>query len=143
MFNLFSIQDRFIQDSYGNSPEAAEERADYRQGEQLADELAEEENISLNVSQPENFLKVDNEYEKKFGRLYKTFDVKFLKSKIWDSINNLDALGAANPGAPEQRLGFGKVVGSVAGSLSHDVIKNISTPTCFVCLLHLSNEKSK
>lgn len=33
------------------------------------------------------FLKIENEYEKKFGRLYKTFDVRFLKSKIWDSIN--------------------------------------------------------
>ncbi len=36
-----------------------------------------------------SFLKVDNEYEKKFGRLYKTFDVRFLKSKIWDSLDNV------------------------------------------------------
>jgi hypothetical protein len=34
----------------------------------------------------ENMARIDKDYEKKFGRLYKTFDVRYLKSKIWESL---------------------------------------------------------
>ena len=37
---------------------------------------------------------------------------------------------------------FKSVINSISNTLSKDVIDNISTPTCFVCLLHLANEKS-
>ncbi len=35
------------------------------------------------------FLKLEHDYEKKFGRLYKTFDVRFIKTKIWETITNV------------------------------------------------------
>jgi hypothetical protein len=45
-------------------------------------------NNSLNETQMlYSQYKNDDEYDKKYGRLYKTFDVRYLKSKIWDSIN--------------------------------------------------------
>ncbi len=43
-----------------------------------------------NVDLPsKTFVKLENEYEKKFGRLYKTFDVRFIKTKIWESMNSV------------------------------------------------------
>lgn len=43
-----------------------------------------------NVDLPsKTFVKLENEYEKKFGRLYKTFDVRFIKTKIWETMNNV------------------------------------------------------
>jgi hypothetical protein len=89
----------------------------------------------------ESFAKIDNEYEKKFGRLYKTFDVRFVKSKIWESVSNLSK-NIIDKNLEDHSIGFKEVLGSVSMNLSKDVISNISTPTCFVCLLHLSNEKS-
>lgn len=38
----------------------------------------------------ENTARVDKDYEKHFGRLYKTFDVRFLKGKIWESLKEVN-----------------------------------------------------
>ena len=32
---------------------------------------------------------VDKEYQKKFGKLYKTFDVRYVKNKLWETINEV------------------------------------------------------
>jgi hypothetical protein len=79
----------------------------------------------------ENIAKVDKDYEKRFGRLYKTFDVRYLKSKIWDSIAHNKV----------RNMSFKSVLDSVSKTVSTEVRNNISTQTCFVCLLHLANEK--
>jgi hypothetical protein len=93
-----------------------------------------------NPNYNQTFAKIDNEYEKKFGRLYKTFDVRFVKSKIWESVSNLNKLNKIESKTP---IEFKDIIGNVSHNLSKEIINNISTPTCFVCLLHLSNEKSK
>lgn len=93
------------------------------------------ENIAFN----ETFAKIDNEYEKKFGRLYKTFDVRLIKSKIWESLSRLNKIKHVDVG---HQIEFKDIIGNVTDNLSKEIISNISTPTCFVCLLHLSNEKS-
>ncbi len=41
-----------------------------------------------------------------------------------------------------KEIEFKSIISSISNTLSKDVIDNISTPTCFVCLLHLANEKS-
>ena len=41
-----------------------------------------------------------------------------------------------------KEIEFKTIINSISNTLSKDVIDNISTPTCFVCLLHLANEKS-
>jgi hypothetical protein len=102
-----------------------EDNADY---DNNPDEVQNEVKIG------QSFVKVDNDYEKKFGRLYKTFDVRYLKSKIWESIDSFSN--------NQTQLEFKTVIDSMRNSLSQEVIDNISTPTCFVCLLHLANEKS-
>lgn len=86
----------------------------------------------------QTFAKIDSEYEKKFGRLYKTFDVRFVKSKIWESVSNLNKKQLDN----QSPIDFKDIMGNISHNLSKEIINNISTPTCFVCLLHLSNEKS-
>ena len=81
MFNLFTIPDRIIQDNI--QKDAINVVDEYNREEENYDVYNEAESVA------QSFLKVDNEYEKKFGRLYKTFDVRFLKSKIWDSVDNV------------------------------------------------------
>jgi hypothetical protein len=92
------------------------------------------ENIIMDNTQIQNFKRIDNEYEKKFGRLYKTFDVRMIKNKIWESVSS---------GHVKNETNFKYVIESIQMNLEKEVLNNISTPTCFVCLLHLANEKSK
>jgi len=42
----------------------------------------------------------------------------------------------------ENTLTFKDVLENIKKTLSQDIIDNISEETCFVCLLHLANEKS-
>jgi hypothetical protein len=80
----------------------------------------------------ENNARIDKDFEKRFGRLYKTFDVRYLKSKIWDSISKYEK---------ESTMSFRNILESVTRNVSSEVRNNISAQTCFVCLLHLANEK--
>lgn len=84
----------------------------------------------------ENLAKIDKEYEKKYGRLYKTFDVRFLKNKI------SECLQQTKNETMEEGVSFDRLIKNVSLNLSKEVKNNISTQTCFVCLLHLANEKS-
>ena len=59
--------------------------------------------------------------------LLRTFRVKISKSKSNEKKHQIE---------------FKDIIGNVSHNLSKEIISNISTPTCFVCLLHLSNEKS-
>lgn len=36
----------------------------------------------------DEFEALNKEYNKAFGRLYKTFDVRFIKEKIWETLSN-------------------------------------------------------
>lgn len=83
------------------------------------------------------FMKYDQEYEKKFGNLYKKFDVRFIKTRLWDSFEKMEV----NPNKKEE-VEFKSVIGKMTNNLSKNVIDNISTATCFVCFLHLCNEKN-
>ena len=75
-------------------------------------------------------------FDKKFGKLYKTFDVGFVKMKIWDTINIIKP-------NEEKKLTFDNIIDKISETLDTKILNNISTSTCFVCLLHLANEKSK
>jgi len=136
---LFSIQDRHIQNKNFNENLYHDYHKNDNQQENDNDGGISPPNEPIEGEKTffETFGKIDNEYEKKFGRLYKTFDVRVIKNKIWDTIsvfkeNNI-----------KTTVDFKQIIGSVSNNLSREVLYNISTPTCFVCLLHLSNEKSK
>jgi hypothetical protein len=79
----------------------------------------------------ENMAVVDLEYKRKFGGLYKTFDVKYLKSKLWETVDE------------SNEKSFYKIMDNLNKNITKEVSTNISTQTCFVCMLHLANEKSK
>ncbi len=84
----------------------------------------------------ENNAKFDNEFQKRFGRLYKSFDVRYIKSKIWESINRSACSEEAT-----NKFTFKQLISSVSCNLDSEIKSNLSTQTCFVCLLHLANEK--
>lgn len=147
LYNLFSIQDRLINNEH-ESNNVRQQPVENDCYSQPGDDLPSNEEVKNNFA--ETFVKIDSEYEKKFGRLYKTFDVRVIKSKIWESITfvspNLEVKEKQFNGKIHQeneQVDFKKVIQSVSTNLSKEVLSNISTSTCFVCLLHLCNEKSK
>ena len=74
-------------------------------------------------------------FDKKFGKLYKTFDVGYVKNRIWDTIKEIKS--------NLKIMTFDNVINKISETLDEKIIENISTSTCFVCLLHLANEKGK
>jgi condensin complex subunit 2 len=140
LFNLFNIQERIINENQ-------EQQKLSHEDENLVNNFNyenQDENLSQRpeeLNQVQTFVKIDSDYEKKFGRLYKTFDVRLIKNKIWDSIT-MNTKKQLVPDSIGEGLEFKKIIESVYSNLTKEVINNISTPTCFVCLLHLSNEKS-
>jgi len=58
----------------------------------------------------------------------KKIDIKALKENLWDSITE----------APDQKVDFSKTITAVP----LDQFPEVSVPFCFICLLHLCNEKS-
>jgi hypothetical protein len=156
LFNLFSIQDRFNNAANPEKIEEANVGAENENNEfnenQNDFSVAGEEDINMNQENNYNatvpFVKIDSDYEKKFGRLYKTFDVKVVKQSIWQTIYNFDTKTTKSKAKPilpkeENAIDFKQVITNISSNLAKEVLNNISTPTCFVCLLHLSNEKSK
>ena len=78
------------------------------------------------------FFQDEKEAEKNFGKLYRRFDIRSLKNKIWNSYNSLG----------QDDVDFKNVVTNMSKDMSNDELFSISTPTCFVCMLHLCNEKN-
>ena len=79
------------------------------------------------------FLQSEKEIEKNFGRLYRRFDIRNLKNKIWTNYENQ---------FPNDNIDFRNIVSNMSKEMTEDELYSISTPTCFVCMLHLCNEKN-
>ena len=79
------------------------------------------------------FYQNEKEIEKNFGRLYRRFDIRTLKNKIW---NNYESF------SPGDNVDFRNVVSNMSKDMNEDELYSISTPTCFVCMLHLCNENN-
>ena len=80
----------------------------------------------------DNFYQNEKKAEKNFGRLYRKFDIRALKKKIWTSYDDIK----------EEQIDFKNVVMNMSKRMNDDELFSISTPTCFVCMLHLCNEKN-
>ena len=80
-----------------------------------------------------NFFQSEKEIEKAFGRLYRRFDIRNLKNKLWTNYENQ---------FPNDNINFRNIVASMSKEMTEDELYSISTPTCFVCMLHLCNEKN-
>ena len=80
----------------------------------------------------DNFYQNEKKAEKNFGRLYRKFDIRTLKKKIWTSYDDMK----------KEQIDFKNVVMNMSKEMNEDELFSISTPTCFVCMLHLCNEKN-
>ena len=79
------------------------------------------------------FFQSEKEIEKNFGRLYRRFDVRSLKNKIWNNYENQ---------FPNDNIDFRTILTNMSKEMTEDELYSISTSTCFVCMLHLCNEKN-
>ena len=79
------------------------------------------------------FYQNEKEIEKNFGRLYRRFDIRNLKNKIWNNYENF---------FPNDNIDFRKIVSNMSKEMNEDELYSISTSTCFVCMLHLCNENN-
>ena len=102
-----------------------------------------EENIGENEKENEiigfeknneydSFYQSEKKAEKNFVKLYRKFDIRALKKKIWNSYEEIK----------EPKIDFKSVVVNMSKNMTEEEIFSISTPTCFVCMLHLCNEKN-
>lgn len=66
----------------------------------------------------------------------KLVDVKNLKDKIWNEIALKKNEKETNPAG-----NFSEILDSLPQQFSPETLKDISVPYCFICLLHLANEK--
>ena len=93
-----------------------------------------EANMGNDLSGRNNtFYNNEKEIEKNFGRLYRRFDIRTLKNKIWNNYENF---------FPNDNIDFKQVVSNMSKDMDEEEIYSISTPTCFVCMLHLCNENN-
>ncbi len=80
----------------------------------------------------DNFYENEKRAEKNFGKLYRKFDIRSLKKKIWSSYEDIK----------DDRIDFKSIVINMSKNMNEEELFSISTPTCFVCMLHLCNEKN-
>ena len=85
-----------------------------------------------NNNEYDTFYQNEKKAEKNFGKLYRKFDIRALKKKIWTSYEDIK----------EPKVDFKNVVVHMSTNMGEEELFSISTPTCFVCMLHLCNEKN-
>ena len=84
-----------------------------------------------------------------YARAAKKVDVHLLKESIWDTIEDKqkplsDATNKSKQGTGVVQ-GFQSIIGGVNDHVpadKKDMLKDVSVPFCFICLLHLANEKN-
>ena len=80
----------------------------------------------------DTFYQNEKKVEKNFGKLYRKFDIRSLKKKIWISFDEMK----------DKKVDFKNIVVNMSKNMGEEELFSISTPTCFVCMLHLCNEKN-
>ena len=55
----------------------------------IEEDIENKLNLNIPNEKIENMAIIDKEYQKKFGKLYKTFDVRYVKNKLWETINEV------------------------------------------------------
>ena len=90
-------------------------------------------NNNSELNKANTFYQSEKEIEKNFGRLYRRFDIRNLKNKIWNSYENQ---------FPQDNIDFRNIISNMSKEMTEEELYSISTPTCFVCMLHLCNENN-
>lgn len=88
----------------------------------------------------------DDGYLPNVAKIDKRVDVKALKQTIWKELCATTAGDSARDGvnipvAMKTEKPFQDILEQLPLSMSSEVAREVSVPYCFVCLLHLANEK--
>lgn len=88
----------------------------------------------------------DEGYLPNVAKIDKRVDVKALKQTIWKELcatteGDSARSGVHIPANMQIEKPFQEVLEQLPLSMSEDVVREVSVPYCFVCLLHLANEK--
>lgn len=88
----------------------------------------------------------DDGYLPNVAKIDKRVDVKALKQTIWKELcakksGDSARVGVAIPVNMATEKPFQNILEQLPLSMSEDVVREVSVPYCFVCLLHLANEK--
>jgi len=75
-----------------------------------------------------------------FAQTAKFVDVKALKETIWNQISEPQTK-TKNGNNTEVIKSFGDLLSDIPKRVPEESLSNISVPFCFICLLHLANEK--
>lgn len=67
-----------------------------------------------------------------YTKVAKRVDVKLLKENLWNELSQVKS-------KPQK---FSQTVSGLSNDYSPEKLKDISVPFCFICLLHLANEKN-
>ena len=97
------------------------------------DNFDRQNNSNQSGNKTNNFFQSEKEIEKAFGRLYRRFDIRNIKNKLWTNYEKQ---------FPNDNIDFRNIVKNMSREMTEDELYSISTPTCFVCMLHLCNEKN-
>lgn len=86
----------------------------------------------------------DEGYLPNVARVDKRVDVKALKSTIWKELCATKKTTSASEAVPQvmkDEKPFQFVLDQLPNTLTPELVREVSVPYCFVCLLHLANEK--
>ncbi|KAI8843993.1 condensin complex subunit 2/barren [Chytriomyces cf. hyalinus JEL632] len=80
-----------------------------------------------------------------FAKTQKKVDIKRLKENLWSNLIDLtgdDDEDAPASTSPKTETNFKEVMHGLSNRYSGDKMRDISVAFCFICLLHLANEKN-
>lgn len=78
-----------------------------------------------------------------YARVAKRVDVAKLKSTLWNEfIENGSKGNQQQQTAPVNTKTFSNLINNLSKSYQSDALAEVSVPYCFICLLHLANEKN-
>ena len=120
-------QERNLEENGDKDLGIGPEDGDFVDNDNQNDIIGFEKNSEYN-----DFYQNEKKAEKNFGRLYRKFDIRALKKKIWTSYDDIK----------DNQIDFKNVVMNMSKDMNEDELFSISTPTCFVCMLHLCNENN-
>jgi condensin complex subunit 2 len=151
-YNLYGVDFGGPGDDDDGFLAAANQQHQQQQQQQLGD-------VAPELGQQVGFLEEPRRPEQitiNYVKTAKFIDVKALKSNLWSKLQQVEPLASVPPPAPQQSPGgvhdvddesaknardFQEALDEIPKSTSAQDMANISIPFCFICLLHLANEK--
>lgn len=86
------------------------------------------------VAEPNKVAKIDIHFE----RVAKKLDVKALKTSMWKKLEDMNEEAVE----PDPTTQFTQMLKDIPDIIPKEMVPAVSVPFCFICLLHLANEKT-